>query len=274
MRVGISIQPHRVEKFSQSPRSNGAALEEWMADPKSFFEPTLILLERGFRQLEAKVPPPVRMPSRDSFVFRYVEQTIHQAIVQKLARTLSGLHAVQVLLERGLFQEQGMMQRALDEIEEDVWFLALAVIKKDVTPRHTEYLRYFYEEEFEDPQDIVGSHKSRGMVKREKIRAYVNSASGAEAARANAVGKVLAKAYSGFIHAASPQIMDMYGGLPAQFDVSGKFRNWRAPSQERDALNYFYRAVLAMAAAAKAFSDDELFTTIRAWASDLDAAMR
>jgi len=93
-----------------------------MADPKTYFGPTLILLERGFRQLEAKVPPPIRRPWQDSFVFRYAEQTICQAIVQKLARALSGLHAVQVLLERGLFQEQGMIQRALDEIEEDVFF--------------------------------------------------------------------------------------------------------------------------------------------------------
>ncbi len=245
-----------------------------MVDPKSYFGPTLILLERGFRQLEAKVPPPVRRPWQDSFVFRYAEQTIHQAILQKLARTLSGLHAVQVLLDRGLFQEQGMIQRALDEIEEDVWFLALAVINKDVTPRHTEYLKYFYAEEFEDPDDIPGSHKSRGMVKREKIRAYVYKASGPEAARGSATGKILAKAYSGFIHAASPHIMDMYGGLPAQFDVNGKSRNFRAPSQERDALNLFYRAVLAMAVAANAFGDNALLTTMRAWAAELDAAMK
>jgi hypothetical protein len=244
-----------------------------MADPKSFFGPTLTLLESGFRKLEAKVSPPVRRPWRDGFVFRYAEKTIHQAIVQKLARTLSGLHAVQLLLDRGLFQEQGMMQRALDEIEEDVWFLALAVINRDVTPRHTEYLDYFYAEEFEDPNDLVGSHKSRGMVRREKIRAYVYGTSGADAARGKAVGKVLTKAYSGFIHAASPQIMDMYGGLPAQFDVDGKSKNWRAASQERDGLNYFYRAVLAMAVAARAFSDDELFTATRAWATELEIAM-
>jgi len=111
------------------------------------------------------------------------------------------------------------------------------------------------------------------MVKREKIRAYVSRASGPGAARGSAAGKVLAKAYSGFIHAASPQIMDMYGGSPAQFDVNGKSRNSRAPWQERDALNYFYRAVLAMAVVASAFGDDALFTTIRAWSTELDAAM-
>src|SRR6202044_3262131 len=67
-------------------------------DP-SIFQPVLQALERGFRQLEIKVPPPVRKPWRDSFVFRYAEQTIQQAIVQKLARMISGLHAIKVLME-------------------------------------------------------------------------------------------------------------------------------------------------------------------------------
>ena len=31
------------------------------------------------------------------FIFRYAEQTSHQAIVQKLARMISGLHAVETL---------------------------------------------------------------------------------------------------------------------------------------------------------------------------------
>jgi hypothetical protein len=85
-----------------------------------FFAPTLEVLERAFRLLEARVPPPKRKAWSDGFVFRYAERTIHQAIVQKLARTISGLHAVETLLVRGLFQEQGMVQRALDEIGEDI----------------------------------------------------------------------------------------------------------------------------------------------------------
>jgi hypothetical protein len=191
-------------------------------DP-SIFQPVLQALERGFRQLEIKVPPPVRKPWRDSFVFRYAEQTIQQAIVQKLARMISGLHAIKGLLELGLFQEQGVIQRVVDEIEEDISFLSLAVIHSDVTALHAEYLRYFYAEEFTDTDNIVDSHASRGMIRREKIRAYIHSKATLEnnSQRANTVGKVMTKAYSGYVHAASPHIMDMYGGWPACFDISG-----------------------------------------------------
>jgi hypothetical protein len=238
-----------------------------------FFAPTLEVLERTFRLLEARVPPPIRKPWKDGFVFRYAERTIHQAIVQKLARTISGLHAIDVLLAQGLFQEQGMIQRAVDEINEDIVYLSLAVIRGELTPRHQEYLDYFYAEEFDDPSDIMASHKSRGMVNREKIRAYVNRGVGNEDdSRANVVGKILTKAYSGFIHAASPTIMDMYG--PAGFDISGKYRTLWAERAANDALNYFLRALFSMAFAAKAFGDEALFEEVRAEAAKLEARMQ
>jgi hypothetical protein len=236
-----------------------------------FFAPTLGVLERAFRLLEARVPPPKRKPWKDSFVFRYVECTIYQAIVQKLARTISGLLAVETLLVRGLFQEQGMIQRALDEIGEDIEFLSLGIIRGELTQRHKEYLGYFYAEEFRDPSDIMGSHASRGMVGRDKIRAYIHRELGAESSRAE---RIITKAYSGFVHAASPHIMDMCGGEPPRFDVSGKFRTLRGEEHADDALNYFYRALLSMALAAKAFGEEELFSEMRDEAAKLEARMK
>lgn len=232
--------------------------------PTQHFAPALAELERTFRVLERRVPAPIRVPWKDSFVFRYREQTIHQAIIQKLARQISGLHAVSVLHKRGLFQEQGMIQRVLDELEEDIAFLSFAVIRGEVTERHKQYLEYFYAEEFDDPSDVVGSHKSRGMIKREKIRAYVIQASevGDEASRASAVSKVLTKAYSGFVHGASPMIMDMVWGEPPRFDVRGETESLSTRGYDHDALNYFYRALVATGFAAKAFGDENLLDEI------------
>jgi hypothetical protein len=238
-----------------------------------FFAPTLEVLEKAFRLLESRVPPPVREPWKDSFVFRYAERTIHQAIVQKLARTISGLHAVETLLSRGLFQEQGMIQRGLDELGEDIEFLSLGLIHGEVTELHKQYLDYFYAEEFDNPSDILGSHKSRGMVRREKIRAYNNRKLGRQT-HAN-VEKVLTKSYSGFVHAASPQIMDMvYGVATPLFDLSGETKTLRSREPARDALNYFYRALCSMAIAAKAFGDENLFSEILGRVDALEARMQ
>jgi hypothetical protein len=225
----------------------------------------------AFRKLEGRVPRPIRKPWGTSFVFRFAEQTIHQAIIQKLARSISGLHGLNVLLERGLFQELGVLQRAVDEIDEDVWFLSLAVIDNDITARHREFLRYFYAEEFTDPFNPMGSHVSRGMVKREKIRAYVhNQLSGADAARGNLAGT---KAYSVYVHAASPHIMDMYGGIEPRFDLNGESKPYRYAESASAALNCFDRALLTVTVAAKAFGDEQLAEQMTKAASELEEVM-
>jgi hypothetical protein len=112
------------------------------------------------------------------------------------------------------------------------------------------------------------------MVKRDRIRGYIygTSLSGAQLARASEVGKTIAKAYSGYIHAASPHIMDMY--FPEGFDVSGALKHYRYASHERDARNVYYRAITAMTAAAKALGDETLFASLQEFASKVDLEMR
>jgi hypothetical protein len=100
---------------------------------RAVFLQSLEVMERAFRRLEKRVPPPAEQPWKDGFVLRYRERTIEQALIQKLARQVSGLHAVDALLLKGLAQEQGVIQRTLDEIGEDIHFLVLAVTSGEVT---------------------------------------------------------------------------------------------------------------------------------------------
>jgi len=230
-----------------------------MSSSVQHFAPILQVLERAFRLLERRVPPAKRQAWKDGFVFRCAERTIQQAIVQKLARTISGLYGIQALLEKGLFQEQGVLQRTVDELQDDVIFLSLGVIRGSLTSLHHNYLEYFYAEEFSDPSNVMESHQSRGMVQRAKIRAYINEDLGADSSRANIAERVITKAYSGFVHAASPHVMDMYGGDPPRFDVKGELKSYRMQEHADDALNYFFRALHSMAFAARAFGDDEMF---------------
>ena len=50
-------------------------------------------MESWFRALEKRVPQPYKMPFLHSFVFRYKEKTLEQALIQKLARVVTGLHS-------------------------------------------------------------------------------------------------------------------------------------------------------------------------------------
>jgi len=77
-------------------------------------------LEAAFRRLEDKVPAPQKIAYKDGFKLRYQEQTVQQAIIQKFARYISGLYAIDLLILSGFCQEAGVLQRTLDDIEEDV----------------------------------------------------------------------------------------------------------------------------------------------------------
>ena len=128
------------------------------------YQQTLRHMQSTLNDLTERVAPPQRVPILDSFVFRYVEKSIHQAIVQKLARIISGLHAARILLESGFIQEQGALQRMLDEFQEDVIFLSYAAINNEVTDLHRRYLEAFYQEEFDKPGDPISSTQKRPMI--------------------------------------------------------------------------------------------------------------
>ncbi|SRR6266511_123769 len=223
-------------------------------------------MEKSVHALAQRVPSPQRVPHKDSFVYRHVEKSIHQALVQKLARLVSSLHAARLLMEHGFVQEQASLQRMLDEMQEDIAFLAFAIISDDVTPLHQRYLDAFFEEEF-DAESALASTQKRPMVPRKKIHAYIARVMGAplNPSRDTELYRTLSKAYSGYIHAASPHIMDMYGGTPPKFNVRGVRGTERHSEHRADLWNYFYRSIIAFGFAAKAFGDEALFAEIHAF---------
>jgi hypothetical protein len=173
---------------------------------------------------------------------------------------------------KGLAQEQGVIQRTLDEIGEDIHFLVLAVAPGEVTPLHQRYLDDFWQEEF-DHQDPIKATQKRGMVQRQKIRAFIARAGGSDdPSTADAVGHTVHKAYSGFVHAASPQVMDMLEGSPPRFQVSGMRSRYRGAEHVGDAWNYFYRGLLSVTMVAKAFGEANLVNDMYVYLREFEAA--
>lgn len=234
------------------------------------YNQTLRQLDKSFRRLEGMVPPPKRMRHRDSFVFRYTEKTIHQALIQKLARMVSGLHAARLLCDKGFFQEQGAIQRMLDEFHEDIWFLAFGIIHNDITQLHRDYLDAFYKEEF-DPE-TGNAVLDRPMVPRRKIRAYLSRLEEQPNDPSSAVtlSRTIHSGYSGYIHGASSHIMDMWGGDPSRFHIHGMAGTPREDIHRYDLYNPFFRAILSFALAAKAFGDEKLCATLSAFNWEFD----
>ena len=200
----------------------------------------------------------------DSYVFRYREKNIHQAIVQKLARLISGLHAARLLLFAGFIQEQAAMHRMLDEFTEDAIFLSYGIISNEIMPLHLRFLDAFYLEEFDNPCEPLKSTQKRPMISREKIQAYLANIEDVtkDPYTAQRASRSISKSFSGFVHGASPHTMEMYGGDPPQFHVRGLKDSPLFSDHEYDLWNYFFRGICAFGIAAKAFGAENLFAQI------------
>jgi hypothetical protein len=210
--------------------------------------------------MEQQVPPPRAVPFKDHFVFRHVEKTIQQALIQKLARLISGLHAVDILLLNGFVQEQAVLNRTFDEIGDDIAFLTAALTNDTVTDLHRQYLEAFFAEEFDNPESPIDSTQKRNYPPRRKIQAYNVRILGAgiNASKALDAGETVHKAFSGYVHAASPQIMDLCGGEPPKFHLTGMNGTPRVEEHVEDAWNYYYRGLIDTTLVAKALGDAEL----------------
>lgn len=217
--------------------------------------------------LATKAGSPVRTPMGDGYAYRYREQSIYQAIVQKLARTVTSVHAISVLNSSGLLQEQATLQRTLDEFREDIVFLCYGVIFRELDNLHVDYLTAFWEEEFDDPNSSITSTQKRPMPSRKKIRAYLSRdrGTGYDQSSSIEVSRTISKTYSGYVHGASPQLMELYYGAPPSFHLAGGTDSPFFEDHAADLLNYYYRAILSFAFAAKAFGEEELFEGLRTY---------
>jgi len=227
---------------------------------RHIFHESLMIMESAFVRLEKQVPPPQNKKWKDGFVARYLEETLQQALILKLARTISGLHAVDLLLLHGFLQEEATLHRILDEIFEDILFLSAAITNDEITKRHEQYLAAFWAEEFPDPENTLARHKKPNSPPRRKIRAYINRVlvNPENPSLLSDVGESISSTYSGYVHASAPQVMDMYGGNPPHFHISGMKNTPRMQQHIDDAWNYFYRGFLSVVVVGKAFGDKEL----------------
>ena len=230
------------------------------------YEQVLTHMERIVEDLARRVPQPqfVEKFVEKSGTFRHVEKSICQAIVQKLARMVSTLHAARLLCDHGFVQEQAALQRILDEIQEDVLFLAFGIIHDDVQSRlHQDYLDAFFQEEF-DADTAIESTQKRPTIRRQKIQAYLARMKEApmDPHRGGELFRTMSKINSGFVHAASPHIMEMYWGDPPRFHMRGMKAPEIYEAYSENIRHSFYPGISAFAFAAKAFGDDRLYAKI------------
>jgi len=231
---------------------------------------TLTLLEESFHALERRIESPQLRQLGFGAAYRYPTQSIKAAVIQKLARVISGLNACMVLLEKGLVQELGALQRMLDEFCEDLTFLCQPLIGGERTTLHDLYLQHFYQEEIDSHGNPFLSKQKRPQIPREKIQAANARTAVLNPSDAQELTRSLNKAYGGYVHGASPHIMEMYGGVPPRFHVSGMLDTPRIEKVTKDLWNYFHRGLNTAELVAQGLGDTEVAQRILVFRGDFE----
>jgi hypothetical protein len=230
---------------------------------KLLFE-TVAFLADAFDVLEQQVERPVLVANGPYQFWRYTTPSIDAAIILKLARIVSGLQSTALLFQHGMFQEVGALARMLDEYGDDIVFLGQALLTGDVTPLHTEYLTSFFQEEFEAPDDPLGSEQKRSMVSRKKIHAALTQTPGfaLNASDGQNLSRTLSQAMSGYVHAAASHVMDMYTGFPPRFHLAGMSGTPIEGKVQKLVNDQFHRGICTVGYAAIALKNNALASKI------------
>lgn len=216
---------------------------------------TNIFLESSFRELETLIPAPEQIVYGDGYALRYRDKRLEIAIVQKLARYISGLNAAFELLGKGYTQEIGALFRMLDEFGEDITFLALPLMRNvPATKTHSEYLEYFFQEEFDNENNAILSSQNRPTVPRRKIWAEISNAglAGLNPSDHLEVLRTISQAYSGYVHGASCHIIEMIVDPDLKYWLSGMPNTYRQREFLYNFWDYSYRGIVCTNFAAKA----------------------
>jgi hypothetical protein len=218
---------------------------------------TLSWMDSTHEALLLTQPLPKKLYIRDSFAYRYDEKSLAQAALQKLARVTSGLRSAHILLEHGLLQEQAALCRMIDEFQDDVLFLSFGILDGNVSDRHQQYLDAFYsssDDENLSPRSFLeGKHE----VPRRKIRSYIanHKLFPHEPSGAVSASKMISNVFSGYVHGASLNIMEMYHPNPPRFLTNGMMGRRLQEEHRIDFHNFVYRGVIAFCFAARAIGD-------------------
>ena len=189
---------------------------------------------------------------------RFVTEEPTDAVFLKFGRVVSLCRALLLLMDHGFIQEQAIIQRSIDETNEDIMYLSLNITKAGVSEKFDEFLQEFWKEDYLDPNDPVGTNIKRGFT-RKGIVGFIHRVFGQDnPSQADAIHKSIYSMYSGFTHGAAPQIMELYDFENRQFLARGLLGTNRHLDYVFDAANSIYRTLLSACVIGKAFGSHSL----------------
>jgi len=207
--------------------------------------------------------------------FRHETLTESLACYLKGVKSISTLNACLVLLRHGYTQEIGALCRMVDDFCNEIFFL-LKPQGEDGSFNDDQilFLESFFQEELDQPADPLASTQKRATVPVRKIHASFAKLASTElnSSDAQELLRTTQQAFSGYVHGAYPHIMEMYGGNPPQFHMSGMLGTPRIDEWRQQLVGYVYRISMASVFVARKLGIEEMEESFRGFLKEFEGA--
>ncbi|HQQ01229.1 MAG TPA: hypothetical protein PLY86_22455 [bacterium] len=198
-------------------------------DIETYMENTLRELETLYHQMANRIESPVLCDIGGYGGFRYPTQSAALACFLKGIKIVSSLNAWMILLRAGYVQEIGALCRMIDDYYNEILFLYKPQDGNELSKDQKQFLDDFFKEELDKPMDPLGSSQKRTNVPVKKIHATFGKIVESELNPSDAqeMLRTSHQINSGYVHGAYPHIMELFGGNPPHFHLTGMLRTPR-----------------------------------------------
>ncbi|HYS83736.1 MAG TPA: hypothetical protein VEN78_01870 [Bradyrhizobium sp.] len=205
--------------------------------------------------------------------FRHETLTESLICYLKGVKTISTLNACLLLLRHGYTQEIGALCRMVDDFCNEIFFLLQPQGENGFSDDQKRFIESFFQEEFDKPGDPLGSTQKRDTVSVRKIHAtFAKLASGElNPSDAQQLLRTTHQAFSGYVHGAYPHIMEMFGGNPPAFHMSGMLGTPRVDEWRGQLVGYVHRLIIASVFVARKLGITDMERPLRAFLSEFEA---
>lgn len=206
------------------------------------------------------VPTPELIDVSGQKQHRYAKNTVYHIAFLKGVRVVSGLNACLFLLQGGFIQESMVIIRTIDDFLHEMVFILEKAETGQLDDHQNKFKEDFFREEFKNPNNPLLNETRRETVPKKKIWASAARQMGSylNPSDLQKMFQVNNDALSGYIHGAYPHIMEMYGGRPPKFHVTGM----KAAPRVRMCISqielYTHRAIMVFEGFAKTLGSQEL----------------
>lgn len=207
--------------------------------------------------------------------FRHETLTESLACYLKGIKTISTLNACIVLLRHGYAQEVGALCRMADDFCNEIFFLLQPQGENgNFSNDQIRFLENFYQEEFDRPADPLKSAQKRETVAVKKIHATFGKLAAGELNPSDAqeLLRTTHQAFSGYVHGAYPHIMEMCGGNPPRYHVSGMHGTPRIEEWRCQLTGYVQRLIIASVFVARKLGVTDLEAPLRSLLEEFEKA--